>query len=95
MQSRRKRRPRENAQASPVYLLKVLRGSRLGEIDVRVALERRINAEGEEEISAESAEGEVDGEPAVLNHNVLFEWRTLADERYYLDTGGLDRLELE
>jgi hypothetical protein len=30
----------------------------------------------------------------VLGDNVRFMWRTLADERYYLDTGGLDNIEL-
>lgn len=91
----RKRRERENAQASPIYLLKVVRGKRLGEIDVQVTLERRVGPDGEEELAVEAAEGTVDGEPAVLGQNVCCEWRTLADERYYLDTGGLDKLELE
>ena len=36
----------------------------------------------------------VAGEDAVLGENVHFTWRTLADERYYLDTGGLDNIEL-
>ena len=90
----RKRRSRENAQASPVYWIKVLRGNSLGEIKVKLALERRIGPDGREELAAEAAEGTVDGQPAVLGHNVFFEWRTLADERYYLDTGGLDRLEI-
>ncbi len=36
----------------------------------------------------------VAGEDAVLGENVFFGWRTLADERYYLDTGGLDNIEL-
>ena len=90
----RKRRSRENAQASPVYWIKVLRGANLGEINVRLILERHVGPDGREELSAESVDGTVDGEPAVLNRNVLFEWRTLADERYYLDTGGLDRLEI-
>jgi len=36
----------------------------------------------------------VAGEDAVLGDNVRFMWRTLADERYYLDTGGLDNIEL-
>jgi hypothetical protein len=35
----------------------------------------------------------VAGEDAVLGENVFFSWRTLADERYYLDTGGLDNIE--
>jgi hypothetical protein len=90
----RKRRSRENAQASPVYWIKVLRGTNLGEIKVQLTLERHLGADGREELSAESADGTVDGQPAVLNRNVFFEWRTLADERYYLDTGGLDRLEI-
>ncbi|MFV1967087.1 MAG: virulence factor SrfB, partial [Pirellulaceae bacterium] len=90
----RKRRRRENAQASPTYLIKVVRGSRLGEIEVKATLERRIGPDGEEELALESVEGDVDGQPAVLNENVLFEWHTLACERYYLDTGGLDKLEL-
>ncbi|MCH5373917.1 MAG: virulence factor SrfB, partial [Planctomycetes bacterium] len=89
----RKRRTRDNAQASPVNLLKVIRGPRLGEIDLRVTLERRVGSEGEEEVVLEAVEGRVDGQPAVANRNVLFQWRTLADERYYLDTGGLDKLE--
>lgn len=90
----RKRRSRENAQASPVYWIKVLRGENLGEIKVQLTLERHIGDDGREELSAESADGTVDGQPAVLNGNVFFEWRTLADERYYLDTGGLDGLEI-
>jgi hypothetical protein len=90
----RKRRPRDDAQASPIYLLRVIRGQRLGEINFKVALERRRDALGEEELGVEEVEGTVDGESAVLGVNVLFEWRTLADERYYLDTGGLDKIEL-
>jgi hypothetical protein len=89
----RKRRPRDNATASPVYLLRVLRGRRIGEIEMQVTFERRRDGGGEEEISVEAVEGTVDGEPAVLGTNVLFEWRTLADERFYLDTGGLDKIE--
>ena len=42
----------------------------------------------------ESVTGLVAGEDAVLGENVRFSWRTLADERYYLDTGGLDNIEL-
>lgn len=90
----RKRRPRGDAQATPVYLLRVVRGPKLGEIDLHVAFERRRSPEGDEEISLEEVAGTVDGQPAVLGDNVHFEWRTLADERYYLDTGGLDKIEL-
>lgn len=90
----RKRRAHKNAQASPVYLLKVLRGGQIGKVNVKVTVDRRVDQEGEEELAVESAEGEVDGVPALLGQNVLFEWRTLADERYYLDTGGLDNIQL-
>ena len=45
-------------------------------------------------MAPEAVEGTVDGEPAVLNGNVLFEWRTLADTRFFLDTGGLDKIEM-
>jgi hypothetical protein len=90
----RKRRPRHDAQASPIYLLRVVRGPRLGEINFKVVLQRQRDESGEEALSIEEVEGWVDGEPAVLGVNVLFEWRTLADERYYLDTGGLDKIEL-
>lgn len=76
-------------------MLKVVRGDRLSEIDIKISLERKRGPDGEEELVLERVVGNVDGEPAVLNRNVLFEWRTLADERYYLDTGGLDRIELD
>ena len=42
----------------------------------------------------DSVAGVVAGEDAVLGENVFFSWRTLADERYYLDTGGLDNIEM-
>ncbi|MFC1597106.1 virulence factor SrfB [Planctomycetota bacterium] len=91
----RKRRQHAGSPASPAYVLKVMRGNRLGEINVNVCLERRLGLDGEEELSLESVEGEVDGQPAMLGVNVLLEWRTLADDRYYLDAGGLDQLELD
>ncbi len=92
----RKRLLDPKAQASPVYLLSVVRGRQLGEIDVTLMLERRDNPAGEEELAVipESVSGTVDGEPALFGKNVHFDWRTLVDERYYLDTGGLDRIEL-
>ena len=34
------------------------------------------------------------GATAILGENVHFTWRTLADERYFLDTGGLDNIEI-
>jgi hypothetical protein len=90
----RKRLVDPNAQASPVYMLSVIRGRKLGEIDVTVTLKRSHNSANEEVLSLESVDGAVDGEPAVYNQNVHFNWRTLLDERYYLDTGGLDRIEM-
>ena len=54
-----------------------------------------ITFDVEEHLVVESVTGTVAGEPAALDSNVLFGWRTLADERYYLDTGGLDNLELD
>lgn len=92
----RKRRGREDAQASPIYVLKLLRNPQgpLGEIDVKVTLQRAVGPSGEEELSVESAEGTVDGLPAEVGYNVVFEWRTLADDKYYLDIGGLDKIEL-
>jgi len=91
----RKRRDYDNAQASPVYLLKVGMNNRIGTIDVRVKLERKVGSDGEEMLELVAVEGEVAGVPAVVNKNVFFDWRTLADERYYLDTGGLDKIHLD
>jgi hypothetical protein len=90
----RRRRGREQVPASPAYLLRVIRGKRLGKINVRVTLARQLGPQGDEELVLESVVGDVDGEPAVQNRNVVFEWRTLADDHYYLDSGGLDQLEL-
>jgi hypothetical protein len=90
----RKRREYEYAEATPVYIIKADVGDRIGEIDVKMMVERRAGNDGEEVLTAVSAEGSVAGEPAVLGGNVHFEWRTLADERFYLDTGGLDAIEL-
>lgn len=90
----RKRRERNDAQASPVYRLHAQRGRTLGKIDFSVTFQRQRDHCGEEELIVIAVEGTVDNEPAVLGENVLFDWRTLADERYYLDTGGLDRIEL-
>jgi hypothetical protein len=84
----------EDAQATPVYVLKMDVGDRIGQTDVHVKLKRRRPAGGEEEcLELQSVTGIVAGEPAILGDNVHFSWRTLADERYYLDTGGLDNIE--
>jgi hypothetical protein len=91
----RKMSPGEDAQASPVYLLKMDVGARIGRTEVSVKLKRkRATGEQEESLELMSCTGTVAGDDAVLGENVHFTWRTLADERYYLDTGGLDNIEL-
>ncbi len=91
----RKMQEDESAQATPIYVLKMNAGARLGGIEVTVRLRRIAATAGQEEhLELESISGTVAGEPAVLGENVEFKWRTLADERYYLDTGGLDNIEV-
>ena len=85
----------EEAQASPVYVLKMDTGDRIGKTEIAVKLKRkRATGEEEECLEVESVTGIVAGEDAILGDNVHFTWRTLADERYYLDTGGLDNIEV-
>jgi hypothetical protein len=91
----RKLSPDENAQATPVYLLKMDVGARIGRTEVNVRIKRRRATKDEEEtLTVDSVRGIVAGEDAILGENVHFSCRTLADERYYLDTGGLDNIEL-
>jgi len=91
----RKMNPAEDAQAAPVYLLKMDVGTRIGRTEVAVKIKRkRATHEEEESLDVVSVTGIVAGEDAILGENVHFTWRTLADERYYLDTGGLDNIEL-
>jgi len=85
----------EDAQATPVYLLKMDVGDRIGSTEIVVKIKRKhANKDEEETLEVESVGGVVAGEDAMLDDNVYFTWRTLADERYYLDTGGLDNIEL-
>jgi hypothetical protein len=91
----RKMNANEDSQATPVYVLKMEAGDRIGRTDIAVKIKRkRATGQEEESLSVESVTGLVAGEDAVLGDNVRFMWRTLADERYYLDTGGLDNIEL-
>jgi hypothetical protein len=84
------------AQASPIYALKMDAGNRIGPTEVKVKIKRMRATEAlAEHLKVESVQGTVAGEPAVLGENVLFNWRTLADERYFLDTGGLDNIDIE
>jgi len=91
----RKMAPEEGAQASPVYVLKMETGDRIGQTNVNVRIRRNRSTDNREEhLEIESVSGTVAGEPAVVGENVRFLWRTLADERYFLDTGGLDNIEI-
>jgi hypothetical protein len=91
----RKLAPAEPAQATPVYVIKCDVGDRIGPTQVNVKIRRRRAAGSEEEsLEVESVQGVVAGQDAVLGENVHFNWRTLADESYYLDTGGLDNIEV-
>jgi hypothetical protein len=91
----RKMSAAEDAQATPVYVLKCDVGDRIGPTQVAVKIRRaHATAEAEESLEVESVSGEIAGQEALLGENVHFTWRTLADERYYLDIGGLDNIEL-
>ena len=84
----------EYAQATPIYVLKMETNDRIGPTEVTIRV-RRVQAsdENEEHLEVDSVVGKVAGEEAVLGENVFFNWRTLADESYFLDTGGLDNIE--
>ncbi|MDO4582760.1 MAG: virulence factor SrfB [Planctomycetia bacterium] len=85
----------ETAQATPIYVIKMDVGDRIGRTQVSIKIKRHKAIENQEEgLEVESVSGIVAGQDAVLGENVFFTWRTLADERYYLDTGGLDNIEL-
>ena len=91
----RKLSAREDAEASPVYLLKADAADRLAPIELEIEVERSPDEEfAEEKLSVLSVEGTVAGKPAHLGANVHFSLRTLADEHYYLDSGGLDNIDL-
>jgi hypothetical protein len=84
----------EYAQATPIYVLKMETNDRIGPTEVTVRVRRvRAEDENEEHLEVDSVMGKVAGEEAVLGENVFFNWRTLADESYFLDTGGLDNIE--
>ncbi|MCE9545244.1 MAG: virulence factor SrfB, partial [Planctomycetia bacterium] len=91
----RKMAPDEDARTSPIYVLKTDPGDRIGPTQLTVRIRRvKADEEAEEHLDLESVTGTVAGQPAILGENVQFRWRTLADERYYLDTGGLDNIEM-
>ncbi len=85
------------SEATPVYLIKVNKGERDGTIDLQITLSRNQTKGKEETLEMTGVKGEVAGEPGLWDgpeQNVSFHWRTLADERYYLDTGALDNIEM-
>ena len=85
----------EQAEAAPVYVLQIDRPLNFGEIQVSIELERKVDPETHEEVlELLRAEGTIGDQPDVLGKNVRFKWRTLAEERFFLDTGALDQIEL-
>lgn len=89
--------PDPQSEATPVYLIKVDKDNRDGTIELEITLTRNQTKGQEETLGLTNVKGEVAGEPAEWDgpyKNVTFQWRTLADERYYLDTGALDNIEM-
>lgn len=85
-----------DAEAQPIYMIRVVAGHGVQSIDAKVKVERKPATQDEEErLEAVSVDGMVGEEPAILGKNVLFSWRTLSDQSFYLDTGALDSIELE
>jgi hypothetical protein len=93
----RRKSPGPHSEVSPVWLLKVDKKHRHGPIELVATIERlRATATHEETLKLVSVKGRIAGEEAVMDGpdaNVVFKWRTLADERYYLDTGALDNID--
>ena len=90
----------ETSCAAPIYLLKLEKGGRLGRSEVSATLRKGKHPRTEEEvIDLIEVSGEVAGEPAALydpatkTGNVRWDWRTIADERFFLDSGGLDNID--
>ena len=83
------------AEASPIYMVRVVAGPEVQSIDATLTIERKRATKDEEEcLEAVDVDGTVGDEPAVLGKNVLFSWRTLSEQSLYLDTGALDSIEL-
>lgn len=76
-------------------MVRVVAGREVLNIDATLTVERKRATQDEEErLEPVGIEGTVGEEPAVLGKNVLFTWRTLTDQSFYLDTGALDSIEL-
>jgi len=93
----RRKSPHSHSEVSPVWLLKADKRHRHGPIDLVATIERiRPTATHEETLKLVSVKGMIAGEEAIMDGpdaNVIFKWRTLANERYYLDTGALDNID--
>jgi len=93
----RRKSPGSHAEASPVWLLRVDKQHRHGPIELTATIERvRPTPTDEETLRLVGVKGAVAGEAAVMDGpdaNVIFKWQTLANERFYLDTGALDNIE--
>ena len=93
----RRKSPNPHSEVSPVWLLKIDKGHRHGPIDLVATIERvRPTSKHEETLKLVSVKGSIAGTEAVMDGpdaNVQFQWRTLANERYYLDTGALDNID--
>ncbi|MBI5760752.1 MAG: virulence factor SrfB [Planctomycetales bacterium] len=89
----------EQAEATPVWCLKVDKHGRAGPINLKVTLERkRATKDQPESFELIDVKGTVAGEPAYADEgpdrNVAFSWRTLTTDAFYLDTGALDNIDL-
>lgn len=87
----------EDAEATPVYVLKVKKPKGVGKIECSVTIRREQLEGGEETLKLVSVEGKVGDQPARCegsNANVYLKLQTLADEGYYLDTGALSDINL-
>ena len=86
----------EEAEASPIYMVRVVAGPEVQKIDATLTIERKLATKDEEErLEPVEVEGSIGDEPAVLGKNILFSWRTLSEQSLYLDTGALDSIELK
>lgn len=84
---------RPEAQASPIYLLRVDCGGRQGRIEFDARIRRvRPSKKDEEKLQLVSVEGTVAGEPAELGKNVFWSWCTLVGQRSFLDIGELSNI---
>ena len=91
----RKMQGDEDAPATPIYYLKMEAGSRIGSTEVRVRIRRNRAAEEMGVTIEEHLEIDAEGMVGDEGVDVRRGWRTLLDERYFLDTGGLDNIELD